>query len=144
MENILIKFGYVEETHSYEIKNYDTTLENIKQYLENHSLKNVVVLNEDDKKAVKKARTELRKILTDVQNVRKTSNKLILGKFNEQCKEIEKILGDAEQNLKVKINDFENKENVKKYRLIATSNDISILEKALIELEKMGIKGEIQ
>lgn len=139
-----MEFIYDEQLHSYVIENYDESLNIAKEYLKNNGLQDLVILNDGDKKVVKKARTEIRKKISAIQNVRKKANEIVMGKLNSQCIEIEKTLTEAEQNLKRKIDEYDNKIPLKTYSLIVKSTDVELLKLALIKITEMGLEGDIK
>lgn len=142
-----IEYEFSTTTHSYEIKEFETTLSNVQKFIEENGHLTLTIQNDDDFKAIKKTRTEIRKKLDAVKSLRLAANEAVLGKFNEQSKEIEKVLNNADKVLKGKVDEWKDKDKPVEptiYTLTIKSTEKALLEKALEKIEKIGLKGEIK
>ena len=94
------------EEKIFEIKDYDTVKEAIDDYV---ALKTEgVVINDDiDFKNVKADRMEIRKRLKTIKDARLTITKLYMGTFDEQMKALEKVLNDADKELKALVDGYD-------------------------------------
>ena len=104
-----MEYTFNQETKTYEIKEFNHTLEECKKFISNFALLDLIIQNDSDKKAVKNSRTLIRKKLDEVSTVRKTLNEVVMGRFNEQTKEIESLLKETDAQLKAKIDEYEKK-----------------------------------
>ena len=131
-----------ETTKKYEIKDFNQAVADCKKFIEDNALLNVVIQNDDDKKAVKKARTLVRKKNDEVATLRKNLNELVMGNFNAQAKELEGLLKEADSSLKSKLDDYENKlAKPTKFTIIISSYD----EKIINEIKEFAIsKGNVE
>ena len=121
---------YNENTNSYEIKEFNKTLEDCRDFIKKNALLNVIIQNDADKKAVKNSRTTIRKKKDEIATLRKTLNSIVMGKFNEQAKELEKELDNADVQLKAKIDEYEKKlGKPEKFTITISSYDAQVIEK---------------
>lgn len=104
-----MEYTFNQETKTYEIKEFNHTLEDCKNFISNFALLDLIIQNDSDKKAVKNSRTLIRKKLDEVATVRKTLNEVVMGRFNEQTKEIESLLKETDAQLKAKVDEYEKK-----------------------------------
>ena len=121
---------YNENTNSYEIKEFNKTLEDCRDFIKKNALLNVIIQNDADKKAVKNSRTTIRKKKDEIATLRKTLNSIVMGKFNDQAKELEKELDNADVQLKTKIDEYEKKlGKPEKFTITISSYDVQVIEK---------------
>lgn len=104
-----MEYTFNQETKTYEIKEFNHTLEECKNFISTFALLDLIIQNDSDKKAVKNSRTLIRKKLDEVATVRKTLNEVVMGRFNEQTKEIESLLKETDAQLKAKVYEYEKK-----------------------------------
>lgn len=104
-----MEYTFNQETKTYEIKEFNHTLEECKKFISNFALLDLIIQNDSDKKAVKNSRTLIRKKLDEVSTIRKTLNEVVMGRFNEQTKEIESLLKETDAQLKAKVDEYEKK-----------------------------------
>lgn len=101
-----LTFVYDNEIKGYRVRNFEETFEGIKHWADTYSLSTLQILNDDDAKLVKKARTELRKKITAIADARKQVNRLIIGEFNEQATAIEKYLKAEDDRMKANLDAY--------------------------------------
>ncbi|MCI1244503.1 MAG: hypothetical protein LKG11_00885 [Bacilli bacterium] len=111
MEQFEIKPVMVD--NRYVIKDFSTIAGKISKYAEDECLKELVITNDDDLKAVKAKRTEIRKYLDAIKNARLSINHIVLGGMNDGFKTLEKTLGDADAILKSKKDEWDAAEEAK-------------------------------
>ena len=104
-----MNYIYNEEKKQYEIEEYSKALENCKKFIKDNAHLDLVIQNEDDKKIIKNSRTEIRKKNNEIATLRKDLNEIVMGNFNEQAKQLEQELKDADEKLKSKLDTYENK-----------------------------------
>ena len=93
----------------YEITNFDMAMQECKDFIEREGNLDLVIQTDEDKKLVKKSRTAIRKKKEQIADLRIQLSKAVLGMFNGQAKELEKMLDEADKKLKQKIVDYEAK-----------------------------------
>ena len=125
-----MEYTFNQETKTYEIKEFNHTLEECKKFISNFALLDLIIQNDSDKKAVKNSRTLIRKKLDEVSTVRKTLNEVVMGRFNEQTKEIESLLKETDAQLKAKVDEYEKKIGKPElYSIVIKSYDKKKIEK---------------
>ena len=125
-----MEYTFNQETKTYEIKEFNHTLEECKKFISNFALLDLIIQNDSDKKAVKNSRTTIRKKKDEIATLRKTLNSIVMGKFNEQAKELEKELDNADVQLKAKIDEYEKKlGKPQKFSITISSYDAQVIEK---------------
>lgn len=92
-----MNYVFDPNSKSWVIKDYDATLESVRQFIDGNALLDLVIQDEYDFKALKEARTLVNGKLKEVSDLRKDLNKAVMGTFNEQAKAIEKLLKDASE-----------------------------------------------
>ena len=130
---------YKLQDGKYIVANFDQVVEQVKKYLLENAHTEMVIADESDFKLNKKERTEIRKKLEEVKNLRKELNEAALGTFNTQCKEIEKLINDADTILKQKVdayNESIGKGKVPTYVITIKTGNKKKFDSLLKKLEK--------
>ena len=136
-----------------EIKNYSKLFNQATEYAKEVSSKFEVLSSDDDYKALKNARTELRAISKSVSDTRKNVNELIMATFNEQSKSIEKLLNDTDNDLKGRVEDYEKnvlhkaekpKMVTMTIKLYNSPDGLKLVEKIKSFAKKLGVSVEIK
>lgn len=133
------------------IPNYNELLKKITEYLDNSCFKNLVIVDELDLKDVKKKRTSLNKLLTNVKRTRIDTLKVITGAFEEQLKSIENAIEETSKILSKNIKDYEElrkpkeEDNTPKiYTLSIYSFDKNQLKELKKLAKEQGLKAELK
>lgn len=121
-------FKWNEKTHTYEIMS-NSAVAVAKKNIDEIAKLDLVILNDEDLKAVKKRRTELNKNVEEVANARKQMSAIVLGAFAPQCEEIEKYGKKMSAELTKKINEYLGEEKVPSYQITITSSDKATIER---------------
>ena len=90
----------------FEIESFDSVKAVVEDYIKEHQHKDLILVEVDDYKLLKKERTEIRKKLEELKQMRLNLDEIVLGKFNEQVKSIEKMIGDADKEMKARVDTF--------------------------------------
>lgn len=118
-------------TGRYEISNYEKVKESATKYIQDILSKHTHEITDKDMlKSVKDDRTEIRKQGDDIKKARLQINDLLLGTFNSQLKELEKIIKDADGVLKAQVDTYVEKTKPvepKVYSLTITSFDEKLI-----------------
>ena len=88
------------------IKDFDKVCEAMDKYLSTMPLK-LVATKVADYEYIKRCRTEIRNKAKLIKDTRLSINEVFLGKYNQQCKQLEDKLKQADEILKEKKEDFE-------------------------------------
>ena len=138
-----MKYEFNESQRTYEITNFNEVKKEVADFIGRTANLSMVIQNDEDKKVVKQARTIIRKKKDEVATLRKELNIAVLGEFNNQAKEIEKMLDSADLVLKEKLDAYSNK-NEKNYTLIFKSQNLEKLEKIKDFARNLEILGDIK
>ena len=103
---------------------------------------------QNDKIRHKNTRTDIRKKADVIKNARINVTKMLTGTFEEQLKEIEKMLTSADNTLreKVTVYEAEHKSKIakpKKITLVVKSYDMKLIEKVKAYAIKNGLEANI-
>ena len=90
----------------YQIKNFDEVKQDCIAFIQEHS-HDIVIMNDADKKAVKEARTALRKKKDEIATYRKNFVSSIIGTFQEQAMSLEKLIDAEDMKLKQRVDDYD-------------------------------------
>lgn len=90
-------------------------------------------------KEVKRARTELRKKQAEIATLRKEASRAMLAKFQTQCRELEAMLGEADEDLRRIVNQGK-EEKPTGTTISCVIYDGETLQKAVNFLEELGLK----
>lgn len=94
------------KTKTWEIQDFPKAKSDCEAFIKNEGLLDVLIQSDEDKKAVKAARTIIRAKKDEIATLRKDLNKAVMGTFNDQAKELESLLDDADVKLKKKLDDY--------------------------------------
>lgn len=128
MEDLtLLEANYDVALHTYEIKDFERCKQNVANLIT--SITTTLPENihtTEDRKLYKSSRTMVNKYLKAIKDGRIQVNKVVLGNFNSQVKELENALESSSEYLTEKINAFDEKE--KSWTLTGKSTNKQILE----------------
>jgi predicted DNA-binding protein YlxM (UPF0122 family) len=94
------------ETGNYVVNDYNVAKEIVADFIE-REVNSITEINDElTFSSVKKTRTDIRKRKDMITQARLQINALLLGKFNEQLKEIETMLDNADKVLKGKVDKY--------------------------------------
>ena len=94
-----IEYGLVEGTATYIVKDFDAVKARAHEFVAEAHVEQVLE-TEADFKAYKKRRSAINKRKKELTQARIAMGEAILGTFNEQFKELEEILSDADRKMK--------------------------------------------
>lgn len=117
----------LNENKTFEIEKFDDIKNGIQEYINKLPL-NIVISDATDLKAVKDSRTEVNKIEELIKKNRIASEKIIIGTFKNQCKEIETLLKGASDKLKELVDNYQNKIKEEIFKLEVKSTNKEIIE----------------
>lgn len=135
-----------KDTGKYVLEHYDEVLESCKKFIEENDF---VEVNEDNYKALKEARTEIRSRQDAIKDARIQINEMLLGDFNAQLKELETLLKNADEKLKGMKDEFDknSKNTIAKptvIKLVVKSYDAKVIEKIKAAALKAGCEVEVK
>ena len=137
------------ETGNYVVSNYDVAKQVVADFIE-REVNAIVEVNDDLAYAsVKRIRTDIRKRKDMITQARIHINALLLGKFNEQLKEIEGMLDTADKTLKAKVDKYstevKGKDNKPKViTLVCKGYNAKTIEKVREYALKHGLTAEVK
>lgn len=138
---IVIKQEFDSERNQFRIANFDNVKAECERFIKDNSLF-LNIADEKDFKWCKEERAESNKVLKQIQATRLAVNEAVLGLFNDQLKEIERMLKDNDLAHKVVVDKWkeehtpiEEKEE-KTYKLVVITLD----EKVANQIEKYATK----
>lgn len=123
-----------KETGKYVVGNFDYIKSVVADFIEREVNRIETITDEVEFKDVKATRTDIRKKKEAITQARININALLLGEFNEQLKEVESMLDNADKALKAKVDTYnevvKGKDNKPKViTLIVKSYDEKAIEK---------------
>lgn len=129
-------YTYSDEKHTY-VLTKENGVEVARRNIENLQLKNLVLQNDDDYKALYDCRTEINKIAKDVATLRKQMVMAVTGQFQIECKTIEKMCQEATNEMTERLNAYRPRTREKTmFKLTIKTSDPS----ALAKIEKYALK----
>ena len=108
---------------SYEIKDFDQTKELAQNIIDSFVV--TVIQNDDDNKKAKEFRANCNKAKDKLKNLRLATIKDVMGTFESQIKELEKMFDDKQKEIGVEVNAYA---------------DSKKTEKTLVKTEKKSLK----
>lgn len=123
----------------YQIAEFTEVYKECEEFIEREGNLKLVITNDADKREAKASRTAIRKKKEQIAAMRKSLNGIVMGIFNSQVKELEKMLEDADEQLKDKITAYENAgkpETPPVFTIVISSFD----EKAIEEVKAYALK----
>ena len=136
-----MNYKFDKENNQYEIEEYSQVKKDCERFIKENAHLDLVIQNDEDKKIVKKSRTEIRKKQNEIASLRKSLNDIVMGKFNEQAKEIESRLKQVDGDLKDKLDKYDN--SLGKPKIIALTikgYDLKKIEKVRAYAIKLGLE----
>ena len=139
---------YDKEAGVYKINDFEGCKQIVQEFIDGCHV-DVVITNEADYKDAKSTRTDIRKKKDTVATARKQIKEMLVGTFENQLKEIETMLGDADTVLKEKVDAWEreNKNKVaspSKITLTVKGYDMKKIEKVRDFALKQGLEVAIK
>lgn len=135
-----------ESTGKYEIANFNEVLESARNYIKEHHFEKVE--NAEEFKALKETRTEIRMRQDLIKEVRLQTSELLLGKFNEQAKTLEKMLGEEDALLRALKEKWEEENGKiakpKAFKLTIKTYDEKVFNKIKDLALKLGAEVEVK
>ncbi len=128
-------------TKTYVIDDFETAKEQVRSFIEDNALLGLVLQSQGDYVALKEARTLVNKKVKEVSDLRKELNKAAMGTFNEQAKEIEKMLKEASEAQSRKMEEWEEAHGglkPKKVAIEVRSFDAKAIDKVKAFAVKLG------
>ena len=92
-------------TQGYAIKDFDLVKQQCREFIAK-TQRDILVTNVDDERAVKNARTEIRRKKKEISDYRKAFVASMVGKIEKQLKELEKMLDDSDVMMKKHLDDY--------------------------------------
>lgn len=124
-----------------EIKNFEETLENAKQIIENNPV--FVVTNDTEKKQAKEIRANFNKVIKAVKAKRISDISNLVSVYEDQCKQIESLFDEAQKRFGDEIKTYEEKQkdtivsqDAKVYTATITFTDAKMVDKLTTFCEK--------
>lgn len=122
-------YKWNDETHTYALEKANS-VEVAVRHIENLQLKNLVIQNDDDYKALYDCRTEINKYAKEISTLRKQMVMAVTGQFQVECKTIEKACLEATNEMTERLNAYRPKTREKKvFKLIIKTDDTKALDK---------------
>lgn len=129
MANITHKYSDI--TKNFEIEKFDATKEAYKKWLKDelHCETITTIKIDDDEmyKSIYQERTKLRKEIDHLKNDKKVINSIILGKFNDQAKEIIDMLEEEDEKVTANLETYKPKPVT--YELKVKTKDLALYTK---------------
>lgn len=137
------KFDLTKKTYS--LLNYEQSLEECKRFIDEVGHLNIICDDDLSYKICKDSRAKLRKKQKEIASKRLQINDIILGEFNNQVKDVEKLLKDADKILTAKMDDYENlfsakltitfdrREDLEKVKVLASELNLKVKEEIIHE-----------
>lgn len=131
----------LDKENKYVIQNYDKVIESATAFIKENEFTKCE--NGDELSLIKKSRTLIRSKKDAITRARININNSLLGTFNEQLKELETMLNNADINLKRLKDNYEEEQNninkkPAKLTLIVKSYDLKTIEKIKTYALKLG------
>lgn len=139
-----------DATGNYVIKDYDSVLRIVNEYVEKAVNENANVTDDVTFKHCKDTRTDIRKHKDVITQARIHINALLLGQFNEQLKTIETLLDATDKALKAKVDayntDVKGKVDLKPKVITLTVKgyDAKAINKVKDLAVKLGLNAEVK
>lgn len=129
----------------FSIANYDEIKASIESFKQDERY-NLLISSKEDLKEVKELRTEIRKRQNAIKEGRLEINKMYMEKFNSQAKDLENLLKQMDEELKAKVDSYENPNKAFEFKLTLKTTNLKFVEKikALCEKENIEYKEEIK
>lgn len=122
----------INEKNEFSIENYDEIRGAFLELAKDPRF-DLIVSNDEDLKVIKQFRTEIRKRNDAIKDGRLTINQMYFGTFNNQAKDLEKLLQDYDLKLKEKVEkyneEFKGQIKAKKFKIIIETTDPRQVEK---------------
>lgn len=109
------------------IANSDKIMATIKELTS--QAESIVIMDDFDKKRVKEIRASVNKRKDEISRARRGIIKKFAGEFEETCKTYEKALESCSNNLGQKIRDYDNEQEVKRWKIEIKLTDENTLKK---------------
>jgi len=137
------------ETSKYVIQNFEAVKVGCQEFIKEYGYQELVITTDLDYEKVADGRTVIRKKIDAISSARKNVNELVLGEFNAQLKELEKMLKEADDISKEKVHVFDEevKGKVSKPKVITLtvkSLDMKAIEKVKAFALKSGCQADIK
>lgn len=137
-----------KNTGVYVVANYEENKQLVEKFIANDCHLNDKIESDADLKIIKNTRTDIRKKADVIKNARINVTKMLTGTFEEQLKEIEKMLSSADSTLREKVTAYEaeHKSKIatpKKITLVVKSYDMKLIEKVKAYAIKNGLEANI-
>lgn len=100
-------------TGMWRIADFSKSKADCEAFIKAHSTE-IVIMSESDRRYVKDCRTDIRKKSEEIKRLRLELNQAAMGTFNEQAKELESMLDDADKALKAKLDEYDKAEGLSK------------------------------
>ena len=141
-----IEVKYSDISHRYEI-DFEEALKNCNSFIAERLNEDMKIENDDDFKYIWKCRTEINNKAKEISDTRKQAIKVITGKFEQDCKALEKQLSIASNMLTEKLMAYKPKDEPRtKYKLTVVLDNKNGFEKLKKLAQQFGaeIKEEIK
>lgn len=132
--------NYMLQQGVYRIANFDKA----KEECENFIKVATAFVPSGDIKEIKKARTVIRKKSEEIATLRKEATKAMVMAFQSQCKELEKMLNDADANLTEIINATKEVKPKSKWKVSCTVSDGETLQKLINFMNQLGLEAKVE
>lgn len=109
MEDFEIKPVVNQELKIYEVKDFEDKRAILVDYLESVTPTYTEIKTEDQRSDIKSTRTKIRKKLSYIEETRKDFQKRVFGTFENQAKDLEKLIKKHDEKFKKMIEDFDEK-----------------------------------
>ena len=131
-----IEIKYSDISHRYEV-NFDEALKTCNSFIAERLNEDMVIENDDDYKFLWKCRTEINNKAREISSTRKQAVKVITGKFEADCKALEKQLITASNIITEKLKKYKADDGEKtRYKLTLVLDSKNGFEK----LKKMALQ----
>lgn len=135
-----------KKTHTLAVKDYESTLANIKEALKSYNAPESIS-DDETNKAAKAERANLNKLAKAISDKRIATVEDFTGDFQDQMKNLTKLIVDKANTYKKPIDDYANSKKVvavepAKYTLVCTTMDESKYKKLVAFCKDNGIEAK--
>jgi len=116
---------YNNDTHKYEIVNYDEALQSTSWFIKDNAEGLMPVVDDITMKVARAKRTVINNKLKEVQKFRKQINGVVMGEFNRMSLDIEKMLSEESDRITDMMEAYKPKIPVYVFKEIKTTDKVA-------------------
>lgn len=134
----------LKENEQYFVKDYDKTYETIKATLDKTLNTYLVITDDVELGVVKSIRTEIRKDLLKCKLLREQIYNETIATIDGQIKSFEKLIDNADKELKSRVEEYVDKNTPKKITLEIKSYDMAKINELKAFAESLGVEAKVK